>query len=121
MWPPPSRPLDDSSGRHARFDPSTEDVYTFPWPCAVTGHRAVLQPAQHLGGMADDVGVVPQVEGEEHRLAITPPEQRPDVRLECNPLGRFRERRRTRLIRWRRQGRHARPRRGIADPPPPRY
>ena len=64
------------------------------WPRARHRRRAWCRPAaaEDLGGVAADVVVRPQVEGEAHRLAVPLAEQRLDVRREADRLVRPRQR-----------------------------
>src|SRR6266516_4727311 len=67
------------SFRLAAGDPGSERRDLLLWPGAVARHAARLEAFQDRVRVLADVGVLPQVEGEAHRLAVGAPEQRLDV------------------------------------------
>src|ERR671936_2636006 len=74
--------------RHAGLDPPAEESDPLRRPGAIAWHRTAFEPLQDVVRVAAHILVVPQVEGEIHRVAIHLSEQRLDVVFEAGRLRR---------------------------------
>src|SRR5262249_60266586 len=70
-----------ASPGHAGVDPTLEGVDLRSRPRPVARHRSGTEPADDRAAVTGDVVERPEIEGEEHRLAIPFAEQRSDVSL----------------------------------------
>src|SRR5262249_44742603 len=70
--------------------PATEEFDAFFGPGSITRHRAALQPAQNFRRVLRNVGLLPQIEGEPHRLAIHLSKERLDMRAETDSFRQLR-------------------------------